>query len=399
MNMDRYPRTGTPSAIHGHNQRQILELLWSGGPLSRTQISGRTGMSKTTVGLIISKLAEDGLVRDTGATVTQKRGRLAALVEAEPASGYARCIEVDGGKVRVSITDLAGDIVASHERTGRSRSPATVIKAAQLCADHALAEAGLHGEQVLATVIGSPMTQPDRADDPPRPSTPGGERHTRLHRALAAAFGSEVVVENHTRLTTIGERTAGAARGYDTVACLVADVEISVGIVLEGSLLNGFTESAGRINAMPVAGRRPGGRSSRAPLSTLRQFAGTEAVVGEAIANGLSAVRTVDDVFRLARTGDARALRVVDAEAGLLAFAIASIAAIVDPEIVVLSGAIGSHADVLADPINRALSRLSPLSPRIVAGSLGREAVMIGARAIGVRNARSAILDRHRGAP
>jgi predicted NBD/HSP70 family sugar kinase len=106
-------------------------------------------------------------------------------------------------------------------------------------------------------------------------------------------------------------------------------------------------------------------------------------------------VRTAKDVFRLARDGDERALRAVHEEAGRLAFVVASVAAVIDPELVVLGGGVGTtNTDLLQEPMERLLGRTIPLVPRIVATKLGEDAVLAGAIATALRTAQDVVFDR-----
>ncbi|NUT50880.1 MAG: ROK family protein, partial [Saccharothrix sp.] len=100
------------------------------------------------------------------------------------------------------------------------------------------------------------------------------------------------------------------------------------------------------------------------------------------------------EVFSAARSGDERARSAVRDEAERLAFVVASVAAVVDPGLVVLGGGIGSNTDLLQEPMEAALRRMTPLVPRIVAGELGDGAVLSGAIAMGLRSARELVFDR-----
>ncbi|NUS64771.1 MAG: ROK family protein, partial [Saccharothrix sp.] len=109
--------------------------------------------------------------------------------------------------------------------------------------------------------------------------------------------------------------------------------------------------------------------------------------------HGLPA-RSAREVFAAARAGDGRALAAVRDEAERLAFVVASVVAVLDPELVVLGGGIGSNTDLLQEPVEAALRRMTPLAPRIVAGELGDGAVLSGAVEIGLRSARDLVFDR-----
>jgi predicted NBD/HSP70 family sugar kinase len=87
----------------------------------------------------------------------------------------------------------------------------------------------------------------------------------------------------------------------------------------------------------------------------------------------------------------------VEAEAHLLALGIAAIAPVLDPEAVILGGGVGRSGDLLADRIERELHALSPFRPRILVSELGDEAVLAGAVATSLDEARREIFDRPAG--
>ncbi|HEX9335932.1 MAG TPA: ROK family protein, partial [Pseudonocardiaceae bacterium] len=126
----------------------------------------------------------------------------------------------------------------------------------------------------------------------------------------------------------------------------------------------------------------------------LEAAAAARSVVEIAAANGVTA-RTAREVFRLAHDGDERALRAVREEAGRLAFVVAAVAAVIDPELVVIGGGVGTtNTDLLQEPMERMLGQTTPLVPRIVAGGLGERAVLAGAIATALRTAQDVVFDR-----
>jgi predicted NBD/HSP70 family sugar kinase len=72
-------------------------------------------------------------------------------------------------------------------------------------------------------------------------------------------------------------------------------------------------------------------------------------------------------------------MRVVQAEAERIALAVATLAPVLDPQLVILGGGIGMNGDLLLGPIERELRAISPFRPRIAVSELGDEAVLHGA--------------------
>src|ERR1700729_4582535 len=59
-------RPGTPSLLRELNDRAALELLLTGGPMTRAQLGEHTGLSKVTASQLLARLEERGLVEMAG---------------------------------------------------------------------------------------------------------------------------------------------------------------------------------------------------------------------------------------------------------------------------------------------------------------------------------------------
>ncbi len=70
------------------------------------------------------------------------------------------------------------------------------------------------------------------------------------------------------------------------------------------------------------------------------------------------------------------------------------IAAIVDPELIVLGGGVGGNGDLLLAPVSDALTQALPFPPTVQSTELRDEAVLAGALALGAADAREWSFDR-----
>jgi predicted NBD/HSP70 family sugar kinase len=102
-------------------------------------------------------------------------------------------------------------------------------------------------------------------------------------------------------------------------------------------------------------------------------------------------------VFSAARAGDELALAAVKAEARRLALVVGTVAAIVDPEFVLLGGGVGSNIDLLRPPLERRLAELTPLAPPVAEGELGQDATVLGAVASALDTARDLVFEQRAG--
>jgi predicted NBD/HSP70 family sugar kinase len=392
----RVPPVGTPAGMRELNQRAVLDRLRAEGPATRPNIARDTGLSKPTVGQALLDLEQHGLVRTVGRTFAGP-GRSAVLYEANPMAGHVLGIDIGRELVRIAVADLSGEVVAKLDERNRSRSANALVRTVSNGAERALQAARLRRDDIVATVIGSPgvLNMHSRSFGHV-PNLPGWERKGLLDD-LEKALGPGLVVENDANLAALGEYQAGAARRVGTFVTLTVGTGIGMGIVVDGQLFRGANGAAGEVGYLPFgwpADGLPAAGYAKPKQGMLEAAAAARSIVQIAAANGLERARTAKDVFRLAHEGDERALRAVHEEAGRLAFVIAAVAAVIDPELVVLGGGVGTNTDLLQRPIERILSRTTPLVPRIVQSELGEDAVLTGAITTALRTAQDVVFDR-----
>lgn len=366
------------------NQRAVLDLLRRSGPATRPQVAKDTGLSKPTVGQALLDLERRHLVREVGRT-SAGPGRSAVVYEVNPAAGHVLGVDIGRERIRLEVADLAGTVVSRVDERNRCRSARSLV---QLVRD--LTQEIVGSTDVVAKVVGSPgVPDPKTGVLHHAPNLPGWGRKGLLEE-LAGALGPGLVVENDANLAAVGEMTAGAARGVDVFVFITVGTGIGMGIVVNGQLFRGAHGAAGEVGYLPY-GRPEGVRPPERGM--LETAVSGHSVVQKALERGLEA-KSAKEVFELARNNDARALAAVAEEAKQLAFVVGTVAAVIDPELVVLGGGIGSNTDLLAEPLEEALRATTPLRPKIVAGELGDAAVLTGAISVGLRAAREVVFER-----
>jgi predicted NBD/HSP70 family sugar kinase len=386
--------TGTPSLLRAMNERSVLEVIHHRGPLSRAQVARECGLSKPTVSLALQGLLEAGLVRAVGRSSGGK-GPTAALYELNPGSGWVVGIDVGRHWVRAAIADISGTIVARRDERARVRSARTLIDQIGQIAHDLAREAGIRWRNVTHATVGSPgVFDPSRGVVTMAPNLPGWGRHG-LVEAVHEELGTNVSFENDVNLAALGERARGHGRSVSDFAYLWVGTGVGLGLVLGGELYRGSRGSAGEIAYLPIgdgSGVEPASRRHGA----FEEVAGADGLIRAARSAGMSSPLTGKRVFAAARKGDSAATKAVEAEAAKLAMAIALVVPIIDPELVILGGGIGSNGDLLLEPIERDLRALIPFRPRVVISALGEDAVLHGAVATALEAARDRVFSRPR---
>ncbi|MFH8381329.1 ROK family protein [Kitasatospora sp. NPDC018058] len=391
------PAAGAPGVpwnrqrLRSNNEWLLLELLRTGGGSSRAQLARDTGLSKPTVSAALAELERAGLVREAG-RLAPERGRTAVLYEADPTAGHVLGVDIGRARLRVAVADLAGAVVARRDVANRGRSANAVADAVVAAAREATAEAGLTAADIVHAVIGTPgVWDEERRGVRYATSLPGWGRPGLFDR-IGEGLGTAVTVANDANLAALGEYTLGAGRGSRMFAYLLVGTGLGVGVVKDGELLLGAHGALGEIGLVPLPAR-PG-----EPAATIEQEAAADAVVRAARELGLTGPGgrqlTAEQVFERARAGEDAAVRAVEREAERLAYAVAVLSAILDPDLVVLGGGIGSSADLLLEPLEQALHRLAPMRPTLAPSLLGTEAVLLGAVSTALEAARSEVFER-----
>jgi predicted NBD/HSP70 family sugar kinase len=383
---------GTPSLLKAINERTALEFIRLTGPVSRAEIARGTGMSKPTVSQALAALESSKLVRAAGRSFGRK-GPTAILYELNPRAGWVVGIDIGRSWVRAAIANLTGEIVSQRDEKTRVRSGQELISQVAEVAHGLAAEAGIKWRSVTVATVGSPgVFHPSEEKIEFAHALPGWGRKG-LVGALQRELGTKVAFENDVNLAALGERWHGLAKEVANFVYLQVGTGVGAGLVVNGELYRGTTGAAGEVGYLPLAGADPKGRQARR-YGALDVAARAAGVVATARELGMKPPLTARKVFSSARRGDLLAQQAVAREAERIALAIAAIAAVIDPELVVLGGGVGFNGDLLLEPVEREFRLLSPLRPRIEVSGLDQQATLHGAVFVALQAAQDQLFSR-----
>jgi predicted NBD/HSP70 family sugar kinase len=381
------------------NERVLLEHLRHYGPLSRAQLARETGLSKPTVSQALANLERVGLARPIGQVSPEGGGRQAVLYESDPTAGYVVGIDIGRSWVRVAVADLAGTIVARREERNQVRSAKALVRLATELAQRAIETAGFTWSKVVHTVIGTPGVYDYSSERVLFASNLPGWGRRGLAELLHEAVGSNLTLENDANLAALGEQSFGCGAAVKTFVFFTVGTGLGMGIVIDGKLYRGAHGASGEVGFLPIEALEIPGFSmaSASQRGMMETVASGEGIVHIAQALGMRPPLSARQIFDAARAGDELALAVVEREGCHLALAVAAVAAILDPELIVLGGGVGHNVDLLRGPLERRLHEITPLRPRIVASELGEYAVLYGAIATGLVIARDLVFQQRAG--
>jgi predicted NBD/HSP70 family sugar kinase len=370
----------------------VLEVVRRAGAVSRAEISRLSGLSKPTVSLALTRLIDGGLVHQTGRS-SGRKGPSAQLYELNPGSGWVVGIDVGRRWMRAAVADITGGILVRRDERARARSSHALVAQLGAIAHRVAQEAGIEWEMVTHATVGSPgVLIPTRGLVEHAPNLPGWGRQG-LVDEIRDELGTSVTIENDVNLAALAERVHGLGRGVRNFVFLWVGTGVGLGIVVDGRLYRGATGAAGEIGYLPIGEGDPSDRLKRR-RGSLEEAAASSAVVLHARMLGMSPPLRPKTIFSAARRGDDLARQVVAREASRIALAIAAVAPVLDPELVILGGGIAGNGDLLLEPIERDVRALSPFRPRLAVSQLGEEAVLAGAVATALEAAQERIFSR-----
>jgi predicted NBD/HSP70 family sugar kinase len=368
------------------NDRAALELLLEHGSMTRQQLVDMTGLSKPTASQLLARLEADSLVVPVGST-SGGRGPNAILYAANGAAAHVAAIDVVPSRMSTAIADLTGRVLASSVvRTPRGGDPASLVRQAL---DDTCTKAGLELTDLSRTVIGASGVADPSSDSLAVSTLTGWSRPGALTQ-VRAALDMPVYVENDVNLAAVAERALGAGRDAGSFALLWVAAGLGLAIDLGGTLHRGATGGAGEIGYMPVPGaiRRRGARERRGDFQDL---VGAPAVRHLAAEHGLPS-RDASATVRFAATAGGAGEPFIAELAERLATGLATIVAVLDPELVVLAGDIcRAGGETLATRVERSLHGLSPLRPRVAVTGVTADPVLAGALHVALAGAREAV--------
>ncbi|MEV4391589.1 ROK family transcriptional regulator [Nonomuraea sp. NPDC049607] len=398
-----------PRLLRVLNERRLLDQLHEHGPASRADLAKSTGLSKPTVSAALAGLAEDGLVHLVG-EVSGRPGPVSSLYDMNAASTHVAGIDIGRDWIRVAVADLRGTFAGRTDGRNTARTSAELAGLVGELARAAAREAEVEWRTITCAVVGSPgVYDPVRGGLDFAPNLPGPPD---LADRLRAALGVELVIENDINLAAVGEHAHGAGRGKANFALVSIGTGVGMGIVINGELYVGARGAAGEVSYVPAA-EEPAAAAAQSADSFVAggdSFAqgadafahgATEAVtsapgvVRAARAAGLE-LETAREVFAAAADGNEAARSVVEAEGRRIGGLLVAVAAVLDPEVIVLSGGVGRNLDLLGASVERRITELGPLRPRVVASVLGDSGVLLGAVAHAKSRAWDLIFDARR---
>lgn len=318
--------------VRQHNLSAILRLLRQFGTMSRSALTQRTGLNRSTISDLVTELQELGLITESEASATQGVGRPSLMVSfSDEVVVFAVNPETDA--TTVGVVTLSGKVIDKVRHTHQSVPTATesVETATKLIAE---LRASMPASYRIAG-IGVAIPGQIRVEDGVVRLAPHlNWVEVPFARMLHQQTGLPVFIDNDASLGSIAERDLGAGRGYSEIVYLFGGAGgIGGGVIHGGILLRGAAGYAGELGHV---------RISDSPREDYSGLQGTlESLVQRDDLLAALKIDSVDDAQLeevLSKPLSSKVQKLLESQIDALAIAIGNYVNIFNPEIVLLAG-------------------------------------------------------------
>jgi predicted NBD/HSP70 family sugar kinase len=385
-----------PLVMKSLNAIELLKLIRRHGRISRSTLASLSRLSKPTVSDQVDSLLALRLVVEVGSGDASARGgKRPTLLEFNADFGRVLCVDVGAEWIRFASADLMGQIHGRLELPTRPKQGSkTVLKTVKRGISDLLSEDSTDQKLRLISVA-VPGIVDVRNGLVIETDNVFGWRNLDVAGALSSAFSAAVHVDNDVNMAALAELHAAGDRTGDFVLVRL-NTGIGAGVVLGGALHHGAHWAAGEIgHIVPNVIAAAGPASPRGHLESVvgadcvnRRIRKAARGAGSWLPPGfMSVIRNQGGWAALeqaARRPTGPLVEIIDDLALHLASAVANIAAVYDPEMVILHG---EPFPFLLGRIQELTKKLIPWPVEIRLSELGTDACLKGALAAGLARA------------
>jgi predicted NBD/HSP70 family sugar kinase len=365
------------------NLSALVRELHLRGPLSRSELVARTGLTRSAIRGLIGELVAAGLVTEGRAASLGTPGRPSPLVCPDPDGAVVLALDIEVDSLAAAVVGLGGQVL-DHVRVDRPRGHSSVDQIAQDLAELVTTVRSHRPEERLGIGIGVAVVGVVRRADGLVSMAPNlGWIDVPLGERLARVLGDDesILVANEADLGALAEVRRGAAVGADHILFISGEVGVGGGLIVDGQPFVGVAGYGGEVGHMPV---NPAGLTCRCGgVGCWETEIGAVSLLRRAGRPPQGGRAEVDAMLRDAEAGSPTALRAFEETGRWLGIGLAGLVNILNPRLVVFGGLFGRIHPFVAAIVDAELDRRALPAPRrlvrVVAGSLGAEAPLRGA--------------------
>lgn len=350
--------------IKESNLHLVFRLIHKNEKLSRADIKKMTGLSATTVSSLVEELIALGLVTECGIKDSATSGRKAVLLRVCADGGYFLGIDIQKNRIIADVYALDFTAVFHTEVS------ATSGEKFAMGVMRAIASA-TRKRKILGITIGLPGVI-DAASNTLLSSTVlQAEDAVDIYQTVCEAMPrTRVYLKNNSGLIAYAESEFGGHPASHHLVSIDIDDGVGAGILIDGAIYDG-AGMAGEFGHISVD--YCGERCRCGNFGCLELAASLPAILKRADCTSLAQLkRNLDNK-------EATAVKAIEEVTKILAVGINNVVNLIDPELIVVGGAVRTLGDAFLEPLKRHFASIAMIKDKnIVYSALEVNPVTIG---------------------
>lgn len=370
----------------------VLTLVRLGHATTRQELERVSGYGRGLVADRLATLSELGLV-DESETGVATGGRAPRLVRFNKDRARLIVATLDQSAIGVGLADLSGKLLTEHHEATDIADHAMTVD--RICAlinwlmTRQSETPELWG--ISISVPGPVLTDPNSSLLLETPDFLPNWEKSGLVETLMQRFHTPVWMHSSVETMTMGELHGGAGIGQKTMLFVKVGQRIAAGFVCNGQPYHGAAGAVGLIGHLPVtSGETTGTLDVMAGANMIKRCGTGAAQSGESpyLADVLAREGeiTAIEVCQAAQMGDAISTEIVAQSGRLIGGVVATLANMLNPQLIVLAGSIAQTNDILLASVRETVYGAShPLVTRdlrILRSQMSSSAALLGAAGI-----------------
>lgn len=372
----------------------VLNLVRLGRATTRQELERVGEYGRAIVADRLATLKDLGLV-DESATGVATGGRAPRLVQIIKDRARLAVVNLEQSAVGVGISDLSGKILAEHHElidiTDQNMTVDRIGALIKWMMSRQTISADLWG--ISISVPGPVLANAETLFLSETPDFLPNWDGSGLIETLTQRFQAPVWMRSNVETMTMGEFHGGAGVGLQSMLFVKVGQRIGAGLVNDGHLYHGSSGAVGLIGQLPVHYNDMTGTLDAMAGSSMMKAQGA-AVAASGASPQLTDIlaRTGDvnaiDVCQAAQMGDQASTEIVVQSGRLIGGVVATLANMLNPQLIVLAGSIAQSNDILLASFREAVYGAShPLVTRdlrILRSQMSSSAALLGATNIAI---------------
>ena len=353
------------------SERRVLGTLVRAGAVGQPALVKATGLAQQSISRIVKRLLSIGAVAEGERVMSGRRGQPGFELRAVPDFAFSLGLSMMTDAISVVLMDFSGRVVEEQHRDLPAMTRSAVLSHLGSIIDELVTRRAVDRNRIFGLGVsvsgrhigpGAIYNTPSALDD---------WALTSIDRLFEERFEMPVWVENDGNAAAVGESLVGVGRSYGNFAYLFVDTLIGGGIIVNHELMRGCNGNGGEIGLILPKNIYP-----HPSLESLRQTLGEYGIEYQRVS---AMIKEFDETW-------AGIDEWIIKTRGSFSLIASALAAILDPEAIVLGGRLPAalarrvipHIDIYNDS-----RRGKPRAlPRLLVSKAGGDASAIGAASL-----------------